>query len=455
MNKINKYYIYRKRIIMGHDIKYGLLVGPENKIVSEELISQEAIKKQNARAEARVVQNTLDSKIWGQTPNEFRTEEYRGDNRPLENSYKKNPIIKRHPKEVTRLEDDFKKVASILEHSEEEELNIFLTQNFFSKPPNYSFKILKINDTETAKKFYSKTLPAEQPINQIISTYLYKDDDTYKRKERREYVIEYLQNEQPVEQYIRLDKYGDYVSSDDGATSYAKYVYKMIVNAFDETSKQLKKNTPYHLKVIYFKKDSEFYIALYLGDTTDSTNMFHGVEHVAIHTVYNKIINIDYNGTFKNSLSARSFPENYTDNFVGFHTRGYHTKVLDHKSREREKIYNDAIEYAEERKRGINSAPHPSPPPTDDTSAGGGGKKTSKKEVLGKMRCIYKIPGDRKEYVKHKGKLITLKDYKMLNKKPKKVADKKPKKVTDKKPKKVTDKKPKKVTDKKPKLLKK
>ena len=56
----------------------------------------------------------------------------------------------------------------------------------------------------------------------------------------------------------------------------------------------------------------------------------------------------------------------------------------------------------------------------------GGGKK-SKKEVLGKMRCIYKIPGDRKEYVKHKGKLITVKDYKMLNKKPKKVADKKPK----------------------------
>ena len=39
-------------------------------------------------------------------------------------------------------------------------------------------------------------------------------------------------------------------------------------------------------------------------------------------------------------------------------------------------------------------------------------KKRPKKEILGKMICIYKIPGDRKEYVRHKGKLITVKDYK-------------------------------------------
>ena len=36
------------------------------------------------------------------------------------------------------------------------------------------------------------------------------------------------------------------------------------------------------------------------------------------------------------------------------------------------------------------------------------------KEILGKERCIYKIQGDRKEYVKHKGKLTTIKDYKAL-----------------------------------------
>jgi len=54
-------------------------------------------------------------------------------------------------------------------------------------------------------------------------------------------------------------------------------------------------------------------------------------------------------------------------------------------------------------------------------------KKQPKKEILGVMRCIYKIPGDRKEYVKHKGKLITIKDFKEFMK-PKKQA--KPKKQT-------------------------
>ena len=52
----------------------------------------------------------------------------------------------------------------------------------------------------------------------------------------------------------------------------------------------------------------------------------------------------------------------------------------------------------------------------------GGGKKSKKqpkKEVNGVSRCIYKIPGDRKEYVRSKGKLITLKDLKK-NMKPKK-----------------------------------
>lgn len=43
-----------------------------------------------------------------------------------------------------------------------------------------------------------------------------------------------------------------------------------------------------------------------------------------------------------------------------------------------------------------------------------GGKKSVKKELLGKIRCIYKIHGSRKEYVKHKGSLITVTDYKKL-----------------------------------------
>jgi hypothetical protein len=62
-----------------------------------------------------------------------------------------------------------------------------------------------------------------------------------------------------------------------------------------------------------------------------------------------------------------------------------------------------------------------------NVSGGKKSKKQPKKEILGAMRCIYKLPGDRKEYVKHKGKLITIKDFKEFMK-PKKQA--KPKKQT-------------------------
>jgi hypothetical protein len=43
-------------------------------------------------------------------------------------------------------------------------------------------------------------------------------------------------------------------------------------------------------------------------------------------------------------------------------------------------------------------------------------KKTIKKMVCGKLRCIYKIPGSRKEHLKYKGRLITVADYKKLMK---------------------------------------
>ena len=49
----------------------------------------------------------------------------------------------------------------------------------------------------------------------------------------------------------------------------------------------------------------------------------------------------------------------------------------------------------------------------------GGYKKSSKfktKEVLGKLRRVYKIPNSKKEHIMHKGILITLSEYKALMK---------------------------------------
>jgi hypothetical protein len=48
-----------------------------------------------------------------------------------------------------------------------------------------------------------------------------------------------------------------------------------------------------------------------------------------------------------------------------------------------------------------------------------GGSKAPivKKEINGILRCIYKIPSSRKEYIKYKGRLIAVADYKKLTKK--------------------------------------
>jgi hypothetical protein len=51
---------------------------------------------------------------------------------------------------------------------------------------------------------------------------------------------------------------------------------------------------------------------------------------------------------------------------------------------------------------------------TAQKNLAGGRKEYVKKEILGKLRCIYKIHGSRKEHVKYKGMLITVSDYKNL-----------------------------------------
>ena len=45
-----------------------------------------------------------------------------------------------------------------------------------------------------------------------------------------------------------------------------------------------------------------------------------------------------------------------------------------------------------------------------------GGKVSAKKEICGKLRCIYNIPGSRKEHIRYKRRLITVAEYKKLMK---------------------------------------
>jgi hypothetical protein len=49
---------------------------------------------------------------------------------------------------------------------------------------------------------------------------------------------------------------------------------------------------------------------------------------------------------------------------------------------------------------------------TDIIKSSGGSKASLKKYINGKMRCIYKIAGSRKEYIKYKGNLVSVSDYK-------------------------------------------
>ena len=64
-------------------------------------------------------------------------------------------------------------------------------------------------------------------------------------------------------------------------------------------------------------------------------------------------------------------------------------------------------------------AKHTAKQTAKQTGANGGYAKSSKfktKEVLGKLRRVYKIPNSKKEHIKHKGNLITVSEYKAVMK---------------------------------------
>ena len=345
---------------------------------------------------------------------------------------------------------EFFKDAEIVK--DDVELNQHLKDNYYDDIANFNFKILKIKDKNKVKKLYLNTLLGN-PINSIIHNYTSQGNDSDKKK-KEEYVIEYLQDYQAVYQDIKLEHHGRPAENEEGLVGYTKYVHEKISEAFEQSDIKLDENITYKLIIIFFKKEGNFYIALALIDNNSSSNMFKNNSFgvATIHSVHHDIINYDYNKQHPRAEAAKNLT---SIKVVGYHIgTNYLPKILTDKSykpqESQDKLYQDAVDYAKRKAKteqtvaiqsGVSRL-KPLPRSKEEQQKQEqeleqqqGGKKTSKKEVLGKMRCIYKIPGDRKEYVKHKGKLITVKDYKMLNKKPKKVADKKPKKVADKKPK--------------------
>ena len=80
--------------------------------------------------------------------------------------------------------------------------------------------------------------------------------------------------------------------------------------------------------------------------------------------------------------------------------------------------YDEAIEKFKKPRQSASKNPRQSSSKNPTQSASKkprqtGGKNTQrKKEIMGRTRCIYKKPNDRKEYVKYKGELVTLKEFK-------------------------------------------
>jgi hypothetical protein len=113
----------------------------------------------------------------------------------------------------------------------------------------------------------------------------------------------------------------------------------------------------------------------------------------------------------------------FTKNWLGKGRNETKNEVLKRKQKysnytlEALKLRYDAFEkdrYKSILKTKKRSTPRTSVSPSGVSISLSGGATSGKKVVCGKLRCIYKIHGSRKEHLKYKGRLITVAEYKKI-----------------------------------------
>jgi hypothetical protein len=238
-----------------------------------------------------------------------------------------------------------------------------------------------------AKLFTRKEREEERYSNRVMSTI---PTDLYSAVKDLSYesAIEYEDNKFKAPYTSILTTYKDVFSSDFNFFT-AKYLDKRIFRITNESNGNTK---------IYYVFLTRF----------DGRNQVCSIEEFnkAYVKTYNRIIGnmgrVFHHENFMTNLDVSlEEDEVVTGNIIITYlkTNGlYKGKGPVHKA---QKVVKSMLPFSSN-----SSRVHPSP---------GGGKKATKlpkKEILGKLRCIYKVPGSKKDHIKHKGMLITVTDYK-------------------------------------------
>jgi hypothetical protein len=126
-------------------------------------------------------------------------------------------------------------------------------------------------------------------------------------------------------------------------------------------------------------------------------------------TLYDNILKIN-----KNKLEIKNMISNLNDNKYRIGTKMF---FISHNADKKEKALKKLDEYETKLDELLITLVYLRDHVdkyNSNSSNGGNTKIKNKKNILGKERCIYKISGNRKEYVKHDGELITVNDYKKI-----------------------------------------